>query len=436
MTAAAPAFDKLFRMLSKKQIISVADSYARINIWHGSIRSGKTFASILAFLMAVVVAPTSGLILITGRTLDTIGRNIMEPLTDDGVIGKLISSHIKWTPGAKSAVILGRTVHLVGANDIKAEGKIRGSTVCLVYVDEATLLPPDFFKQLLGRMSVRGARMFATTNPDNPAHWLRKQFINRQGDLNLAHWQFGLDDNPSLDPQYVRDLKSEYTGLWYKRFILGHWVQSEGAVYEMWDEGRHVVDVLPMITKWIAVGVDYGTTNPFAALTLGLGADRRLYLAREYRWDSKLRHKQLTDVEYSRQVRDFVAQHPVPGSKLRGIRPEWWVVDPSAASFRVQLYEDGITARLGDNDVKGGINTLGSLLTTDRLKIHRSCAGFIDEIPGYAWDQKSSDKGLDEPVKADDHSLDAGRYAIYTTRPIWSGMLRDAVLPDYMEAAA
>ena len=426
----------LTKLLSPKQIVSVLDSYSRMNIWHGSIRSGKTFASIVAFLMAIVFAPSNGIIIIAGRTLDSIGRNIMEPLTDDGVMGRLVSGHVRWTSGATTAVILGRTVHLIGAFDKRSEGKIRGATVALCYVDEATLLPFDFFKQLLGRMSVKGARLFATTNPDNPAHWLKKEFINRQNDLNLAHWKFGIDDNPSLDPQYVRDLKSEYTGLWYRRFILGDWVQSEGAVYESWDDQRHIVDVLPMITKWLAVGIDYGTTNPFSALVLGLGADKRLYLTREWRWDSKLQKRQLTDVEYSKRVRQFLTEHPIPGSKLTGVRPEWWVVDPSATSFRVQLYEDGVTARLAENEVKPGINTLSSLISTDRFKVHRSCKGFIDEIPGYSWDEKASGKGQDSPIKADDHSLDAGRYAVYTTRPIWNGMLRDPVLPEQLEAAA
>lgn len=426
----------LFKYASNKQTASILDATARINVWHGAIRSGKTFASLLAFLIAIVTAPSSGLIVIAGRTLDTVGRNVLEPLTGDGVIGRMIGRHIRWTAGATTCVILGRTVHLVGANDRQAEGKIRGSTVCLAYVDEATLLPAEFFKQMLGRMSVKGARMFATTNPDNPAHWLRKEYLLRQGELNLRQWQFHLDDNFTLDPDYVRDLKSEYTGLWYKRFILGNWVQSEGAVYDMWDEDTMIVDVLPMITKWFAVGIDYGTTNPFAALTLGLGADKRLYLAREWRWDSKLKKRQLTDVEYSKQVRQFLADHPVPGSKLKGVRPDWWVLDPSAASFRIQLYEDGITARLANNEVKSGINTFGSLLTTDRLKVHRSCSGLVEEIPGYSWDTTASGKGKDEPIKDNDHSLDAGRYAVFTTRPIWNGLLRPPVLPDHLETAA
>lgn len=427
---------KLTGMMSPRQFVSVLDSEARINVWHGAIRSGKTYASLIAFLMAVAVAPKAGLIVISGRTLDTIGRNVMEPLTDDGVMGRVLAKHVKWTAGATVCKIFGRTIHLIGANDKQAEGKIRGATVNLVYVDEATLLPAEFFKQMLGRMSVKGARLFATTNPDNPAHWLRKEYLLRQGELNLRQWKFGLDDNPSLDPDYVRDLKSEYTGLWYRRFILGNWVQSEGAVYDSWDEATMIVDVLPMITKWFAVGIDYGTTNPFAALTLGLGADKRLYLAREWRWDSKLQKRQMTDVEYSRRTREFLRAHPIPGSKLHGIQPDWWVIDPSAASFRTQLYEDGITSRLANNEVKAGINTLSSLLATDRLKVARQCAGFLEEVPGYSWNSTASGKGNDEPIKSNDHSLDAGRYAIFTTRPLWNGLLRAPLLPKDMEVAA
>lgn len=420
-------FYHMLQMLGRKQIASIAEADKRINIWHGSIRSGKTIASLIAFLIAVASAPTAGLIVISGRTLDTIGRNVMEPLTE-GALFFPIRSAISWTPGAKNAIICGRTVHLVGANDRLAEGKIRGATVSLVYVDEASLMPRDFFRQLLGRMSVKGARMFATTNPDNPAHWLKREFINRRGELNLVDWKFGLDDNPSLDPEYVSDLKSEYTGLWYKRFILGDWVQSEGAVYEMWDESQHVVKELPPILQWLSVGIDYGTTNPFSALSLGMGSDRRLYLANEWRWDSRATKRQLTDHDYSKRVREWAAQHPVPGSGLKGIRPDWWVVDPSAASFRMQLYNDGTPTKLANNDVMSGIRTISSLLSTDQLRVHTSCKGWLDEVGGYAWDSGKSEAGGDAPIKVDDHSLDAGRYAIYTTRALWKGALRDPAL--------
>ena len=411
-------------VLSRKQVLSIAESRsARLSIWAGAVRSGKTIASLLAFLIAVAEAPDHGLVIIAGKTLQTIERNVLEPLQDPSLFGPL-AVQTNHTRGSNVAVVLGRTVHLIGANDVKAEGKLRGLTACLAYVDEATLVPQGFWTQMLARLSVPGARLLATTNPDGPAHWLRQDYLLRAPELNLASWHFTLDDNPALDPAYIASLKAEFVGLWYRRMILGEWCLAEGAIYDMWDSTRHVVDVLPPIERWISLGVDYGTVNPFAALMLGLGTDRRLYLAHEWWWSSKAQHRQLTDVEYSAKLRDWLGGLPYPGTDLVGIRPQFVVVDPSAASFLAQLHQDGLSPVLGNNDVLDGIRSVASLLGRGRLLVHRSCRNLINEIPGYSWDPDKAAKGEDAPIKADDHAMDAARYGIYTTRAIWTPALR------------
>lgn len=405
--------------LSRKQLRSVVESTgARIAIWAGAVRSGKTIASLLAFLIALAAAPDAGLVVIVGRTLQTIERNILDPLQEVALFGP-IARHVHHTRGSNTAVILGRVVHLVGANDVKAETKVRGLTACLAYVDEATVIPESVWKMLLSRLSVPGARLLATTNPDGPGHWLRREFLLRADELRLASWHFTLDDNPSLDPEYVRSLKTEYVGLWYRRFIAGEWCLAEGAVYDMWDPDRHVVDILPTISRWVACGIDYGTTNPFAALLLGLGVDGRLYFTNEWRYDSKLARRQLTDAEYSERLRGWLADIPVPTTGVRGVRPEWTVVDPSAASFVAQLYRDGLTPTLANNAVLDRIRLTSSLLALDRLRVHRSCKGWRDEIGGYSWDPAKAAKGEDAPIKVDDHDMDAGGYAVLTTEAVW-----------------
>src|SRR5690606_36960362 len=153
----------------------------------------------------------------------------------------LLARHVSYTAGAPTAVILGRTVHVLGASDSRAEAVLRGLTVAGAYVDEATLVAEAFWTQLIGRMSVPGARLFATTNPDGPAHWLRKQFLLRATEHGYKIFRFRLTDNTHLDPAYVAQISREYTGLWYRRFILGDWVQAAGAVYEQWDPDRHVM---------------------------------------------------------------------------------------------------------------------------------------------------------------------------------------------------
>jgi PBSX family phage terminase large subunit len=403
--------------LSRKQLRSIAQSARhRISIWSGAIRSGKTIASLVAFLIALAVAPSTGLVLIVGRSLQTIERNLIEPMQDPALFGAL-SDHVKHTRGSTTAVILGRTVHLVGASDARAEGRLRGASVCLALADEITLLPEGFFKQLLGRLSVPGARLLGTTNPDSSAHWLKRDFIDRADFLGIGHWHFTLDDNPSLTVSYVESIKAEYGEgtLFYKRFIEGRWIAAEGAVFDMWDEDRHVVDALPQMHRWIALGVDYGTQNPFHATLLGLGQDRRLYVGAEWRYDGRHQRRQLTDAEYSERLRAWLGD--VPG--IGPVRPQFVTVDPSAASFVTQLKRDRLTPTPANNAVLDGIRTMSTLLAAGKLLVHSSCKSLIAEMPGYAWDDKAAEKGEDRPIKVADHGIDACRYSLFTTRALW-----------------
>jgi PBSX family phage terminase large subunit len=413
--------DQLLGKLSRKQIQAIASvGQQKVTIFHGAVSSGKTFASLIAFLIAVPKAPHAGLIAICGRSLQTIERNILDPLMNPAVFGAF-SSAVKHTTGSTTAVIFGRVVHLIGANDVRAEGRIRGATIGLAMVDELTLMPQSFFMMLLSRLRVPGERniLLATTNPDGPRHWARQDFILRGADAGVLSWAFKLDDNPALDQDYKDLLRRQYVGLWGKRFIDGLWTLAEGAVLDMWDEETHVVDELPLIVRWPGVGVDYGTTNPFDALLLGLGSDGALYLASEYRWDSRKERRQKTDGEYSADVRAWADGYVPPGTTYPGVIPERWVVDPSAASFITQLWRDGLSPTPADNSVLDGLRLMSSLLTRRVLKVHRSCRGFIEEAPSYVWDDKAAEKGEDRPVKVADHALDSARYVLQTTEWVW-----------------
>lgn len=406
----------------------MAEANARQNIWEGSVRSGKTVSSLLRWCMYVARAPYGGELVVTGKTYDTVSRNVFGPLTDPNVVGSEYAKKIHYTRGSSVAHMFGRQIEVITANDASAEARLRGLTGAGAYGDELTLLPLEFYRQLLARLSVQGAKLFGTTNPGAPNHWLRKEYLLKTG-LNLRSWHFDIEDNHALPVDYVRDLKAEYgppSSLWYRRFIKGEWVMAEGAVYDSFDEARHVVDVLPQITKWIGVGIDYGTVNPFAALMLGLGADGRLYFTSEYRYDSRAAggRRPKTDAEYSKELRAWLATQ----AENHGANPQWIVVDPSAASFITQLHNDGVNSVLADNSVLDGIRTFASLMATDRVRIHRSCVGLINEIPGYVWSDVHAEKGEDVPVKADDHDLDAARYVLRTTESQWRHILRQPLL--------
>ncbi|MFF4026993.1 PBSX family phage terminase large subunit [Nocardia elegans] len=426
--------------LSRKQIASIVESrHNRITIWSGAVRSGKTIASILAFYAAVLNAPESGLIVICGRTLQTIERNILEPMQDEQVFGEW-AAEVHHTRGSNIAVILGRTVHLIGASDVRAEGKLRGMTACLALVDEATLLPESFWTQLLARLSVPGARCLATTNPDNPAHFLKANYIDRESELDLQSWHFTLDDNPSLASEYVAAIKAEFSGLFYLRNILGHWVAADGAIFDVYDPARHVIPwaELPDMQFYIGVGVDHGTTNPTHAVMIGLGVDNVMYAVDEWRYQPTSKEARWTNVQLSEGLRGWLAgpHHPRDDAENPPRLTCPVHVDQAAADFRVQLKQDGQSNAPANKEVLYGIRTMSALFSTDKLKVSDRCTELIKEIPGYVWDTKATDEGKDQPIKLNDHGIDATRYGILSTERKWRKYVKLASVSKTGDMAA
>lgn len=398
-------------LLSPKQHAAFAAAMrARIAVFEGAVRSGKTFVACLAFFFAVAIAPRSGLILIVGRTLQTIERNILALMMDEAIFGPLAKA-VQHTRGASTATILGREVHLVGANDARAEGKLRGLTACLAMADEATLLPEDFWTQLLARLSVPGARLIATTNPGSPRHWLKVKFLDRVAELDLVDLHFELDDNPSLTEEYKNNLKAENTGLFYDRNVKGLWVAAEGSIFGMFDPTKHVMKRadMPAMHRVLMLGLDYGDTHRTAGVLLGQGPDPRggdrLYVLSEWAPPA------LTIGGMSAHLKDWMTEQP---------SPEWIAYDHAAASFGHQLRVDGFpSVRPAHKAVMSGIRHVAALLDADRLVIAAEATNLLDELPSYRWDPKATERGEDAPVKANDDFCDSLRYACYTSRMDW-----------------
>ena len=285
-------------------------------------------------------------------------------------------------------------------------------TLAGAYGDEVTLWSESFFNMLLSRLRVPNAQLFLTTNPDSPNHWLKKKFLDRESELDIRNFAFQLGDNHTLDPKYVESLKAEYSppsSLWYRRFINGEWIMAEGAVYDCFDRTENIVSELPKMREYY-VGIDYGTTNPLCALLIGEGVDDQLYVVKEYYYDSATKQRQLSDAEYSRELRNFL-----DGYDVRKI-----FVDPSAASFITQLWRDnhlGVTK--ANNNVQDGIRIVYNLIGSRKLKIHSSCNRLIEEIESYVWDVKQQERGEDKPLKRNDHAVDALRYVMIALGAIW-----------------
>jgi len=390
----------LINSLSDKQISAYQDSNSRLNIFEGPVRAGKSFIALLRWLKFIKDGPPGPLIL-CGRTDKTINRNIIKPLQD------LIGSAVQYKIGKGEVNLYGRTMYVVGANDDRAEGKIRGSEFAGALIDELCLLPETFVKMLLSRLSIKGAKLFASTNPDSPFHWVKKDWMDRRKELDCAVFSFSIDDNPALDPTYKEQLKKEYQGLWYDRFILGKWVVAEGAVYDFFDKEIHVIDQPPGPASEYIVGIDYGTTNPCVFALIGHNPHLypNTWLEREYYYDSKKTLRQKSDWDYSNDLQEFLSL----------VSPTRIYIDPSAASFKVELLRSGVRGIVdADNDVIKGIRYHGMQMSTGAFKVCKCCDNTIKEYSNYCWDTKASNRGVDVPSKQNDHAMDAIRYALTT----------------------
>lgn len=420
---------------------------APINLWEGSVRSSKTVGSLIRWVRYVRDGP-GGPLLLVGKTERTARRNVIDPL-----VGMLGPRRCRFNVGTGELFMMDRKIYVVGANDERAQDKIRGITLAGAYVDEVSTIPESFFRMLLTRFSVEGAQLFGTTNPEGPKHWLKVNWLDRAclhlrgdgtivtapvedegldgtGPMRLHRFSFRLTDNPYLPAGYLDMVRRQYSGMWRRRFIDGEWVAADGMIFDGFDDTRHVVDTLPPILSWLALGVDYGTTAPFAAVLIGVGADNRLYVCGEYRYDSAPTRTYKTDGEYSAELSAWLLTVPIPDSspQLYGVRPRFTVVDPSAKSFIEQLHRDrDLTPMRANNDVVDGIRKVALLFTSDRLRIHSSCKGLLQELPGYVWDAKATEQGDDAPLKRDDHSVDALRYALATTELKWRSVISQPI---------
>lgn len=386
---------------------SIINSTARLNLWEGSVRSSKTISSIVRWIKFVKAAPAGGVLIMVGKTQRTLQRNILD------VIQEMIPDRNQCylNRGTGEFFIFGKKIDIIGANDERAQDKIRGATIVGAYCDEISLYPESFFKMLLSRMSVSGSKLFGTTNPDSPFHWLKTGFIDRAHELDIKVFHFEIDDNLNLDPEFVRNLKLEYTGLWYKRFILGLWVLADGTIYDMWNDDKHTAWIKDILEKretkqfkrYFTAG-DYGTNNPCTFGLYGYDGSLPAYLVKEYYYDGGKTGRQKTDGEYADDFIAFVGDTRTVANYF----------DPSALSFMAELRKRGIACTPAKNDVLDGIRFVGNLITNDMYIVDKGCKDTQREFGAYVWDEKAQKRGLDAPLKQNDHAMDRDRYGLYT----------------------
>lgn len=372
----------------------------------GSIRAGKTIVMSLSFVMWAMTEFDDQNFALCGKTIGSLRRNVIKPLK------KMLKgrgykckdhrgSNENYLTISKNGKI--NDFYLFGGKDEGSQDLIQGITLAGILFDEVALMPESFVNQGTGRCSVDGSKIWFNCNPDGPYHWFKTEFIDKLEQKNAVHLHFTMDDNLSLSEAIKQRYKTRYSGIFYKRYILGLWCLAEGVIYDMFNEDIHIVEPEKRMYEKYYVSVDYGTQNATVFLLWGL-CDGTWYIVKEYYYSGRDTGIQKADVQYSKDLKKF----------LGNIIPVKIIIDPSAASFIKQLRDDGFKNVVkADNDVLDGIRTVASALSLGLFKVNRNCKNTLMEFSSYVWDAKKASKGIEEVVKENDHAMDAIRYFVY-----------------------
>lgn len=385
-----------------------------INILEGAVRSGKTWCLHPKTLYCCAYN-VGGRKLFTGVSKQSVYNNVLTDLFD--WVGQKNYCYNRNTGQLK---LYGTEWLVIGAKDEGSERYVRGLTVGVALCDELSLMPQSFFQMLLTRMSPEGARLYGTTNPDSPYHWLKTDYLDN-ADLKAKSvlWSdhFTMADNPNLSPEFLEAQKRLYRGFFHKRFIEGLWVIAEGAIYKdswseelLYDRQDEPIGLRGQGGyQQRIIAVDYGATNPMVFLDI-YDDGRLFWVTREYYWDSVVEMRQKTDAEYADDLAQFIG--PQNNAKV--------IIDPSAASFKAEMLKRGIWYVEADNEVNEGIRIASMVLNQRLVRFCRQTTSTtIQQMQTYAWDAKAAQRGEEKPLKVQDHGPDAFRYFAKSEIPYW-----------------
>lgn len=363
---------------------------------HGAKRTGKTVINNDIFLRELIrvrkiadkLKIKEPMYILAGVSSKTIQNNVLQEIYNRYQLDIKFDKHNSFT-------LFGVKVVQAFTGTIGGLGGIRGMTAFGAYVNEASLANEKVFKEIISRCSGDGARIVFDTNPDNPEHWLKKEYIDSKSE-NIISYHFELDDNTFLSPRYIQNIKeSTPSGMFYDRDIRGLWVTGEGVVYSDFDSNKHFInDVDNIEFEAYIAGVDWGYSHFGSIVVFGIDKLNNWYLLEEHA-------KQFKEIDYWADVAlDIKARYGNINFYCDSARPE----------HVERLRRERIRAINADKSVLSGIEEVARLIklgrffvVSDKVKV------FKKEIYNYVWDEKTGN-----PVKENDDVMDSMRYAIYS----------------------
>jgi PBSX family phage terminase large subunit len=379
------------------------DTYKAL-ICDGSVRSGKTISMITSCIRWAMSEFNNATFGICGKTVQSAERNIIMPLQNIVDVTHYFS--VKYTRSTHCLMVStskkSNSFYIFGGKDESSYALIQGITLSGVLFDEVALMPRNFVEQAITRtVSVENSKLWFNCNPDSSEHWFYKEWIQQLSKRNALHLHFTMVDNPTLTGKQIQYAESQFSGVFYDRYIKGLWVLAEGLIYPMFKKEYILDSYSPSADALFYISCDYGILNPTSMGLWALEPDRAVRL-KEYYYDGRKNHPR-TDEEHYQALENLA----------NGYNVQFVIVDPSASSFIECIRRHGaFNVRKANNSVLDGIRNTTTLIGCGKILVCKECKGLLNELKLYVWDENVT---RDEPKKEHDHACDDMRYFVMGT---------------------
>lgn|SRR5574343_170106 len=278
--------------------------------------------------------------------------------------------------------------------------RLRGPSISWWFGDEAALCEYRTYEIMMGRLRQFGRLGYAwiATTPKG-RNWVWQHFVQAEK-MGRALYRATSADNVYLDQAVLDIWRQTYTGDFAAQELGGEFVAFEGLIYPEFRREFHVTVSPPAQFQYAVAGVDWGFANPGVILVFGVDGDGRMWQVAEH-------------YQRQRRVEEWV-------TVAQQVRQTWGVrtfyCDPSEPDYIRQFREGGLPAEQANNAVNPGLQAVRDRLVVQgdgraRLMVGQSCVYTVAEFESYQWAEGR--QGVrDQPVKANDHCMDALRYAV------------------------
>lgn len=383
-------------------------------ICDGAVRSGKTSVMAFAFVLWAMDKFNECNFAFCGKTVKSAERNMIKELMKIKYMKDNYIMRYNSTDGVLT-IKKGKKInyfYVFGGKDESSYMLIQGITLAGVFLDEVVLMPRSFTDQALARCSVEGSLTWFSCNPADPDNWFLKEWIKQAKEKNALHLHFNMDDNPSLSEKTKNKLKNSFSGVFYKRYILGLWVRAEGLVYQDFADnvGNYIYDEEPQNITHINIGVDFGG-NKSKHTFVCVGYTRNfkdVVVLEDARIETNVSPTEL-DALYVKFVEMCYNKYKKPISSYMDSAEQVLIKGLKIASGRKGLVNNVLNAR--KSEILDRIQLVNKLMAQGRFHIMRRCQNVRKALENAVWDDKHADTRLDDGT-TDIDTLDAMEYAI------------------------